>query len=144
MTNSRSLIYPIITFPNLSIKQKIGNSKLAIDHYNKALQLQNTEIEPEIYSGLGNIFLNTGDFSKAVDSLQKAMQLMDIKTRKYVYTSNSLGYAFANLSKFEDAEIIYDKSLSLSKEIKEGLREEDIYFFIFLKRFCGGFYINFI
>ncbi|TET63770.1 MAG: tetratricopeptide repeat protein, partial [Candidatus Stahlbacteria bacterium] len=111
--------YPELLAKIGDLNRILGNNKLAIDYYNKALKSKTKKILTKTYSGLGQIHTTMGKHNDAVEYFQKAMQIIEHKTTDYIKTANRLGYVLTSLSKFKDAETIFNKSLLLSKEIKD-------------------------
>lgn len=112
--------YPETLMKIANVNQLIGNNKPAIDYYKKTLTYKNAKLNKEIYLRLGKTYSTIGEHKKAVIYYKKSLSHTAKKnTRKYIETINALGYSLLYLNKFKEAELLFSKSLTLSKNISD-------------------------
>jgi len=111
-------------YPELLVKigdlhYLVGKTEMALNYYNMALRYETANLQSKIFYSVGKIYNSLGRYHDAAEYLQRALLHSGAKSTNYIRAANSLGHTLANLSKFEEAETILDKSLALSKELKD-------------------------
>lgn len=87
---------------------KLGKPDLAIDSFNKAVQINPKYADT--YNNLGLALRKKKKLSQAKKSIQKAIELK----QNYFEAHNNLGLVCFDLNEFKNAEIHYNKSISIN------------------------------
>lgn len=104
-------------------KMRQGKFEQAKKNFLKALDFcENFDraiIHANIHLGLGNVYLNTGEFDHSINHLETALKDYDNYNDLYGKTSslNSLATVYQNMGDFDKALENYEQSLDLSKKI---------------------------
>jgi Nif-specific regulatory protein len=132
--------YPEVLLKIGNLNQDIGDNRDAIDYYIEALGSGDEQIKPKINLGLGDIYQKMGQFKEASDYLKKALKFMKPETLDYIETTNLLGFVLANLSKYKEAEQIFDELISVSTGIEDKtMKAKILYHSVVLEWFRNDF-----
>ena len=99
-----------LIFNLAGLYQKAGDNGSAVKVLKRALA--HGQVSPEIHFALGLSYFNMGNFSLAVDSFQKAVNLQP----KFYRAHFDLGRSLAKLSRFDDAIKAYSQTLAVNPD----------------------------
>ena len=130
--------YPGTLIKIANINHIIGNNRIAIEYYNKALECKRKELTPVIYSGLGRVYSAIGQYPEAVKFLREAMALT--KNRENQDYIKIAVYSLLCLTQIEEAKVILNQSFLLSKNISDAeMLAETMYYQAFYEWLKGDF-----
>ena len=89
----------------------------AIEDFQKALSLQQESI-PEIFLNLGLVYIEKGDFEKALEWLNKGLDIYPENAEMLMFR----GEAFEGMGKKDLAEKDYEKAIELKPELEKEIR----------------------
>jgi len=89
------------------VLRNLGNDKLSLKYFKKALSLRSPF--PEAQNNLGTLYLMMQEWGKAVACFQKAVEDLEYRTPQYAY--NNMGIAYFNQGEYDKAIDSYKKAL---------------------------------
>ena len=96
--------------------QAIGDSKSAIDMYEQAISVNQTD--DRLHLDMGNLLFGQDRYSEAIASYEEAVRLYDDSTNRF-----SLGQAYIRTGRYDDAEFQFEKIIK-----RGGLEARNGYF----------------
>ncbi len=104
------------------IYERLSDYKNALDYYSKSLMLmQREKMLPTVaktLSNIGGVNVALGNYSEAKKNLDEAYRIrIQIGDKHQVYTLSNYGDLYKNLKKYDSAELYYNQSLKLAREL---------------------------
>ncbi|MBE0434014.1 tetratricopeptide repeat protein, partial [candidate division WOR-3 bacterium] len=103
--------YPEILLKVGDINARLGRNGAATECYNAVLKNSRDELAAKAYFGLGKISAIGGQYEVAIDHYSKALDSRVLSEQDRIKILNVLGYALANLSRFDESEKIITDAL---------------------------------
>ncbi|KPJ65292.1 MAG: hypothetical protein AMJ43_11015, partial [Coxiella sp. DG_40] len=122
--------YAVLLIKLASMKQIMGNTAAAIEHYRRAIAADGVDVKAKANVGLGKIYSTMGNYNEAIKHLRTALHNTDEGSLEYINTANPLGYIYMNTSRLDDALAIFSKSLSLARRIENRDMEADTLYYL--------------
>jgi Nif-specific regulatory protein len=118
----------------------VGSKEKALEYFSKAMKLNYEKIFPQIYAGMGRVYLAMGQNTEAISCLRKATSLISAKVSKeYIEQTNYLAYALLSHKKYAPAKKILMQSMSLTQELNDAqMTSETCYYDAVYEWFRGN------
>ena len=121
--SAKLIIHQATSLNNIAvIYERLSDYKNALDYYRKSLMLmQQEKLLPTVaktLSNIGGVNIALGNYSEAKKNLDEAYRIrIQIADKHQVYTLSNYGDLYKNLKKYDSAELYYNQSLKLAREM---------------------------
>ena len=109
-----------------NIKHTQGDHKIAIEYYEKGVEIQQKTLPPNhpslaaSYNNIGLVYYNMGEYSKALSFLEKALEIREntlpANHPSLADSYNNIGLAYDKMGEYSKALSFYKKALEIKKK----------------------------